>query len=264
MNELAKDAAAIDVTDLLTRYSFDLGGSTVERLVNSWLHQYPTQWLRLAVIEALYQGRYKAFSVEQILNLWKRRGRSLYRFNHEFERIVCGRFPTSTYGRRSPALNSVRSQPFYPVNAPAPVPGSSPQPNYLHSSTSPAEEPRAESPATSAFSPAQSAEVESSAPPAVSEPSDPVELTSVAGNVEGQPIEGQEHDGLDSESDQDALTLPKGSPVQTFKPATSIELGILEIGVARSHHREPIHQFTPTPESSDFYSKLRAVAQIQN
>jgi hypothetical protein len=271
MNELAKDAAAIDVTDLLTRYSFDLGGFTVERLVNSWLHQYPTQWLRLAVIEALYQGRYKAFSVEQILNLWKRRGRSLYRFNHEFERIVCGRFPTSTYGRRSPALNSTRSQPFYTANAPtpslaapAPTHSSSPAPSIAESSST---EPSTAPASASDLSVSQSSEAESFASPADLASTDKVEAPDTRElDIAALDIAALDIDALEPEaSDQDSLILPKGSPVPTFKPATSVELGILEMGGSRSSiHREPIHQFTPASESSDFYSKLRAVAQMQN
>jgi hypothetical protein len=92
MTELARDAA-IDAAELLTHYSFDLGGFTVERLIDYWLREYPVNWLRPALVEALYQGRYKAVSVTQILTLWKRRGQPLYHFNHEFERMICGKFP---------------------------------------------------------------------------------------------------------------------------------------------------------------------------
>lgn len=55
---------------LLTHYSFDLGGYNVQEIVNQWQAHYPVNWLHLAVIEALYQGRYKAFSVQQILSMW--------------------------------------------------------------------------------------------------------------------------------------------------------------------------------------------------
>ncbi|MCU0571155.1 MAG: hypothetical protein MUF49_31895 [Oculatellaceae cyanobacterium Prado106] len=91
MTDLAKDAAS--AIELLTRYSFDLSGYTADRLVDYWLHRYPSNWIRLAVTEALYQGRYKVISVEQILNLWRRRGRPVYHFNPEFERIISPRFP---------------------------------------------------------------------------------------------------------------------------------------------------------------------------
>jgi hypothetical protein len=91
MKELVKDAA-IDLVNLLTRFSFDLNGLTAQQLVNSWLSRHPAHWVQLALVEALYQGRYKARSIEQILMLWHRRGYPLYHFNHEFERIIRGRF----------------------------------------------------------------------------------------------------------------------------------------------------------------------------
>lgn len=77
---------------LLTYYSFDLGGRTAKDIMQRWLNDYPAQWIYLATIEALYQGRYKALSVDQILAIWQRKGEVSYHFNHEFERLVCGNF----------------------------------------------------------------------------------------------------------------------------------------------------------------------------
>ncbi len=77
---------------LLDRYSFDLGGCSASVLMERWLKDYSDRWIYLAVIEALYQGRYKANSVEQILTIWQRKGQAYFRFNHEFERLVCGDF----------------------------------------------------------------------------------------------------------------------------------------------------------------------------
>lgn len=77
---------------LLTYYSFDLGGRTAKDIMQRWLNDYPAQWIYLATIEALYQGRYKALSVDQILAIWQRKGEVSYHFNHEFERLVCGSF----------------------------------------------------------------------------------------------------------------------------------------------------------------------------
>lgn len=82
--------------DLLVHYIFDLAGHTASELIDRWLKDHPATWVRLAVIESLYQGRYKAVSVEQILAFWKRRGQALYHFNHDFERLVCGNFPNLT------------------------------------------------------------------------------------------------------------------------------------------------------------------------
>jgi hypothetical protein len=91
MTEQTKDVIAADVAELMTRYSFDSSGYRLEQWIEQWLRQYPAEWLSRAVIEALYQGRYKAVSVGQILELWRRRGRPLQHFNREFERMISGR-----------------------------------------------------------------------------------------------------------------------------------------------------------------------------
>ncbi len=80
---------------LLIHYSFDLSGYSAIELVELWQKQYPGNWLHLAVIEALYQGRYKAISVQQILTCWQRRGQTIFHFNMEFERLICSKFPQS-------------------------------------------------------------------------------------------------------------------------------------------------------------------------
>jgi hypothetical protein len=79
--------------NLLTHYSFDLSGSRANELVARWQVEFPLNWLHLAVVEALYQGRYKAISVQQILNMWLRRGQASFHFNMEFERLICSKFP---------------------------------------------------------------------------------------------------------------------------------------------------------------------------
>jgi hypothetical protein len=89
---------------LLTHYSFDLSGYTASELVGHWKKIYPNHWLHLAVIEALYQGRYKAVSAQQILTMWQRRGHTTYHFNMEFERLICSKFPESLTAMPKPAL----------------------------------------------------------------------------------------------------------------------------------------------------------------
>lgn len=90
--EVTQSPIAGHAIALLSNYSFDLGRYTPEQLVERWASLYPLNWVRLAVIESLYQGRYKAVSVEQILAFWQRRGRPLYHFGNDFERIICSRF----------------------------------------------------------------------------------------------------------------------------------------------------------------------------
>lgn len=87
------DAAAMTAETLLVHYSFDLSHWTAAELIHKWLQDYPSRWLRLAIIEALYQGRYKSISVEQILACWQRRSRPIYHFNWEFEQLICGKLP---------------------------------------------------------------------------------------------------------------------------------------------------------------------------
>ncbi|MCC5634559.1 hypothetical protein LC593_01580 [Nostoc sp. CHAB 5844] len=89
---------------LLIHYSFDLSGYSAIELVNRWQNQYPLDWLHLAVIEALYQGRYKAISVQQILAFWQRREQTIYHFNMEFERLICSKFPEILTALNTPAL----------------------------------------------------------------------------------------------------------------------------------------------------------------
>ena len=74
---------------LLQHYSFDLGGYTIGDLTRAW-SKFKPEWVRQAVVESLFQGRYKAVSVNQILILWERKGEPNYRYNHEFERLICG------------------------------------------------------------------------------------------------------------------------------------------------------------------------------
>lgn len=101
MTDLAKPTDAEDIAKLLVHYSFDLDGYRPEQLVQHWFALYPTDWIRLAVIEALYQGRYKVVSVEQILAIWQRRQKPIPHFNGEFQRIVSSRLPKSLRERSS-------------------------------------------------------------------------------------------------------------------------------------------------------------------
>jgi len=100
MTEIEKTVSATEnvVTQtvaLLTGYEFELKGYTADEIVTEWLNEYEAVWLRLAVIEALYQGRYKSISVEQILKTWLKRGNPNFHFNHEFERLICSKLPRS-------------------------------------------------------------------------------------------------------------------------------------------------------------------------
>ena len=93
MTELTYDSAVAHTVALLNHYGFDMKGYSAEELIAEWLTVYTAIWIRLAAIEALYQGRYKAISVEQILNCWKRRGSPSFHFNGDFERLISRNLP---------------------------------------------------------------------------------------------------------------------------------------------------------------------------
>ncbi|MGB3294286.1 MAG: hypothetical protein WBB01_14960 [Phormidesmis sp.] len=77
---------------LLENYRFELGHHDARQWVSLWLEFYRPGWIRDAVVEALYQGRYKSVSVRQILELWHRRGRPIRHVTYEFEAAICREF----------------------------------------------------------------------------------------------------------------------------------------------------------------------------
>jgi hypothetical protein len=261
MPEPDRDAAS--VIDLLTRYSFDLSGYTVDRLAEYWLQRYPSDWIRLAVVEALYQGRYKVISIEQILNLWRRRGKPLYHFNPDFERIITPRFVRGRSVQPELVVLPPEEVPIVELEAPLldPQPPIAPiAPIAPTQSPQPARPAGAIQPFSVVGSPlpgeaiirgfyAQVLEAEESpeqpeeaiAPPEVLE--DPVFFPE-APNVEFKSIADGE------------LTI------QPFQPEGDEFLGgSLDAAPRELAGSPPIHQFVPTPPPSEFYAKLKAIVQ---
>lgn len=93
MTERTKDLSLAQAHSLIDSYAFDLGGDNAEKLLQYWLDFYHASWIRLATIEALYLGRYKAVSIEHILNVWLRLGTPNTHFTYEFERLICRKLP---------------------------------------------------------------------------------------------------------------------------------------------------------------------------
>lgn len=252
MTEMAKDVAAIDVTDLLTRYSFDLSDSALDRLVDTWLDRYPVRWIRLAVIEALYQGRYKAISVEQILNLWQRRGKALHHFNHEFERVICGRFPYTQFSASESRFAAARS---YSKPSPQTIPQPIvPRPEQENIPSPPPPQVEKEPIVVEGASD----DVDSVSAPIVSDLASSEDAAESFGEDSGStPLQN-----LPTASPVSSSPV-SSSPVSVFQPPDSLELEpLVTLTTSRSPlHRQPIHNFVPSSESSDFYAKLRAVAQ---
>lgn len=79
-----------EIRQLLADYSFETGSDDLNLLIAEWLQQADLTLIHQAIIEALYQGRYKVVSVGQILNFWRRRGAPLRHYNREFESIIMG------------------------------------------------------------------------------------------------------------------------------------------------------------------------------
>lgn len=76
---------------LLLHYSFDLHNRSLNQVVSKWFNVYPPKWVVGAVVEAIYQGRYKVASVDCILFLWYLRGSPLQHFDYDFLNIVCSK-----------------------------------------------------------------------------------------------------------------------------------------------------------------------------
>ncbi|MEM8676495.1 MAG: hypothetical protein AAGF83_21925 [Cyanobacteria bacterium P01_G01_bin.67] len=93
MAELTQDLSLAQARSLIDSYAFDLGRDDAEELIDYWLDAYHASWIRLATIEALYLGRYKAISIEHILSVWLRLGTPNPHFTYEFERLICRKLP---------------------------------------------------------------------------------------------------------------------------------------------------------------------------
>jgi hypothetical protein len=223
MREPTADSAVAYAIALLQHYEFELRGYTAQELVHLWVKSYSAYWVRLAVIEALYQGRYKAISVEQILAVWARRGQPLHRFNHEFERLISRKLPQklATFQvRRSRNRNEQVSPDLnLELNLP-PV-----TPSFSDTSTTPAQ------PETTPQEPTPT--VQQERVPLITIPAP--ELTEIPSQSTDEPPEIETEDNTHHDA-----SLLRGET-----------------------NKQPIHQFSPPPDSSGFYLKLKAVVQNQ-
>ncbi|AKE66293.1 hypothetical protein MYAER_3965 [Microcystis aeruginosa NIES-2549] len=100
-------------------------GYKAQELIERWLPIYSLNWIRMAILEALYQGRYKVISVEEILKIWHRRGHPTFHFTGEFERLVCKNLPDSQLNGKKTAVIPKREQikiPSRTLERPCPEP----------------------------------------------------------------------------------------------------------------------------------------------
>lgn len=241
-NEPAAAAAAL----LLANYSFDVGGYRASELVERWIGHYPANWVRLAVIEALYQGRYKAVSVEQILVIWLRRNQPLYHFKYEFERLVCSKLPKELqeqfFTSSADSLEASRQHQIDAVDRPA-----------AEISRSSSSGDRSTAPTLTPFE-------------ALAQPVLEANLTkssiAVTAVQESHPSPNETcvevASGLVPDSDEISPHLTNGYSGYQSRP----QLPSLEFSDFSNWNLgyRPIDRFIPDSPSSDFYTKLKAFA----
>ncbi len=93
--ELGREAQ--QAITLIKSFSLELEQYSPESQVLYWLHQYRAPWIRDAIIEAVYQGRYKVISVEHILAIWQRRGQPVCHFTSGFEQMISAQLGTQLH-----------------------------------------------------------------------------------------------------------------------------------------------------------------------
>jgi hypothetical protein len=86
-SDSAKNEAAIAIAVSLLFHYFELDIPSARGMAHMWAQRYPIEWISPAVLESLYQGRYRAVSVEQILGIWKRRNTPISHYPSEFARM---------------------------------------------------------------------------------------------------------------------------------------------------------------------------------
>jgi|GEM_PF-477501 len=247
MTEPLNDPVVWVAADLLDRYGFERGAFSAEQLIGYWLRSYPPEWIRSAVLEALYQGRYKSVSVGQILAIWKRRGQPLYHYSFEFERMVCGTLA------RIPTVEEPTAE-MHPMATPLP-----PKESQVFSEQGDGE---VSPPPVEESLPAEGVaavdlgieELSRAIAPHSPSPSNPTPQLPELSPSEAAPDE----DGVEAEG---AI-----APVPTHGtdfPASNEDFAFLATAPNWSQQdviRPPIHQFIPDNAGSLFYEKLRAVA----
>jgi hypothetical protein len=93
------------VLRILQLYKFDLGDRSLTSISIKW-RNYDPHWLRSAVTESIYRGRYKVISVEQILESWQRKQEVFSKFDDEFEALVWGNLGFSLADPNQASSNS--------------------------------------------------------------------------------------------------------------------------------------------------------------
>lgn len=252
----------IHVADLLTHYSFDLGGNNAQQLADRWQSTYSAHWVRWAVIEALYQGRYKAVSVEQILQLWQRRQQPRYHFNYEFERLVCNNFPRnlSQEPRSKPVRDTALLLPLPPPSrAGSPVPKAPPAVSEPPPWVELAEQIQQENDRP------QILESKPAIAPLNVEHLEPPEIlldrvARLQAGVDALIEQATSSLNASTEAMRTKLHPEENRSVTASENAETFAKDDAPLEIPEEVH-PPIHQFMPSPSESEFHSKLRAVVE---
>lgn len=214
------------IHQLLTSYSFDAEDYPAEAMIVGWLEDFGPVWVSHAITEALYQGRYKVISIDQILKLWQRRGQPIRHFNREFESIILGQSllcPTG-YGDGAESSSIRRALPSI---APASVGPEGDVPSEVDASPAPPE------PQISVLPDAAAADSPPEVDPEASEP--------------GQP-EAQAAEELA------IAPLPSTPAIPNFRPLPAEASSLW-------HQADMIPPFVPRRDGSELHERLRAVVQ---
>jgi hypothetical protein len=226
---------------LLKQYNFDPGEQTCDQILDHWLRNYDPRWIRLALIEALYQGRYKTISVEQIMSLWLRRGQPSYRFSHDFEALICTNLPQDLrlppQARKSPTSRRPTATPIGTQNLGM-------QNSLLPPAMSPLSKATPANLAKPAHIPPPPQPTASPSPAAV--PPEPAKQSAEL-TLPLQPTESTQEVLADLTS-ADLADL-NGAPESAIKPAKP---------------QLEITKFQPEPATSEVYHKLREIARTWN
>jgi predicted lipoprotein with Yx(FWY)xxD motif len=264
MTERENDESLREIAaSLMSYYSFDLDRYSLARLVDHWRQYYPSDWIQMAVVEALYQGRYKAISVEQILALWYKRGQPLYHFNREFERMVCSQFGDSVGSSERQEIDKPREIKAYKpgrelVNFHSEDLRSIPLPVGLKKPSQSASSDQSPLTAELSFS-----AVQSDAEPNTKPDERPDSKSEVLLSVTGP--QGKDHDVGDrpiSSPSSDKGEHQSIQSIQTFQPNHTLEPDSKLSSRDRSRVGQspsPIHQFVPEASTNRLHTKLKAV-----
>lgn len=214
------------IHQLLTSYSFDAEDYPAEAMIVGWLEDFGPVWVSHAITEALYQGRYKVISIDQILKLWQRRGQPIRHFNREFESIILGQSllcPTG-YGDGSEA-SSVRRP--LPAITPASLETGADAPLEVDASL-PSPEPH-----NSAIADAAATDSSPASDPEASAPSQ-----------------------ADAQALEEAAIAPAPSTpgIPNFRPLPAEASSLW-------HQADMIQPFVPRRDGSELHERLRAVVQ---